>query len=50
MDICELSRTCHISDLRKRFLSLRALEAQGCKFSDADRDVKVIEGSLTIFK
>ena len=40
----------HVPNLKKNLLSLGALEAQGCKFSDADGDIKVTKGSMTILK
>ena len=40
----------HIPDLRKNFLSLGALEAQECKFTGANRGVKVTKGSMIILK
>jgi len=40
----------HVLNLRKSLLSLGALKAQGCKFSGADRGIKVTKGSMTILK
>jgi len=36
-----LTNVCHVPGLRKSLLSLRALEAQGFKFSGANRGIKV---------
>ena len=40
----------HALDLRKNFLSLEILEAQGCKFSSTDGVLNVTKGSMTDFK
>ena len=40
----------HVPNLRKNLLSLRVLEVQGYKFSGADEDIKVTNGSMTILK
>ena len=40
----------HVPALRKSFLSLGALEAQGCKFLGVDRGIKAIKGSMIILK
>ena len=40
----------HVLDLRKKLLSLGALEAQGCKFLGADDEIKVTKSFMTIFK
>ena len=40
----------HVSDLRKNILSLEALKAQGCKFSDTGGALKVIKGFMTVLK
>ena len=40
----------YVLDLRKNILSLGALEAQWCKFSGADRGVKVTKGFMIILK
>ena len=45
-----LTNVCHVLDLRKKLLSLGALEAQGCKFSGADGGIKVTKGFMTILK
>ena len=36
-----LTNVRHVPDLRKSFLSLGALEDQGCKFSGADGSIKL---------
>jgi len=45
-----LTNVRHVSDLRKNLLSLRALEVQRCKFSDADGGIKVTKGFIMILK
>ena len=40
----------HVPNLRKNLLSLKALEARRCKFSDTDRGIKVTKGSMIVFK
>jgi len=40
----------HVPDLRKNLFSLEALKAQGCKFSGADKGIKVTKGSMIILK
>jgi len=40
----------HIPDLRKKFLSLGALEAQGYKFTGMDEALKVTMSSMTVLK
>ena len=45
-----LTNVCHVSDLKKNFLSLRALKTRRYKFSGADGGIKVTKGSMTILK
>jgi len=45
-----LTNVRNIPDLTKSLLSLRALDAQGCKFSGADGGIKVTKGSMMILK
>ena len=40
----------HVPDLKKDFLLLGDLKAQGYKFSGADEGIKVTRGSMTILK
>ena len=40
----------HITDLRKKLLSLRALKARRYKILDAGGCIKITKGSMTILK
>ena len=45
-----LTNARHILDLRKNLFSSGVLKAQGCKFLDADRGIKVTKGFMMILK
>ena len=45
-----LTNVRYVLNLKKNLLSLGALEARRCKFSGADRAIKVSKGSMMILK